>query len=1189
MFPGVYARTSEEWNWIRATVCNNSDDPPAQYRCDEGGATFSPRPTSTPTAPTASPAPSGKVTEVLVTLVLDSFVSETGFQIKDQDGDVVFGIEPESYSSKEPGATVSEIVSLNAGAEFTLTLLDSFGDGFSGQAVVYLGIQEDMSQVLAYYDGSTTFFAKEYDVPFSVGEDFIIAVFPSQAPAFPSPLPSLEPSAPTFSPAPTSPEALVLLRIALDGWPSETGWRLETADGDVIKEVLPGTYTVGSANVRDEFTLRYDEMYNLVILDSFGDGLQGEVVVYFESEKETAILAYFSSALAIFSTELSLPFLASIEGVVQVFPTMSPTTPTGAPSAAPSAPTFSPAPSSKDVEIYLTFITDAFPIESGYVVSNNVGETIAEVEAGRFEEPFLAYNQTIVVSENEDFLFTITDTYGDGFDGTVIAYFGDEPAVGKVIMFYGPDEGLGAGAYTSYNLTFRSSGDATIPIFPTSAPTLPTAAPSGAPSAPSISPAPSDSEVAIFVVFTLDLFPTETGYSISQTGEVVHEVPPGTYGLEAFVDQSEVVLLKRDQEFNFTIFDSYGDGFGGTVAVYLGEEVDNSMLLAYYEGPTGEFTEFEVGFATSGSSIIQIFPTMAPSAPTGVPSDEPSAPTISPSPTIGSVNVSIVIELDSYPAETGWRIETLDGTVIAEVEAGTYTDMRPAFDDDATVLEGVDDDETEPSRAKEKLKKEKQANVRTGMFVPTQIVTLQGGVQYTFVVTDSFGDGFRGQATVYLGEIPAEDQVLVHHDGTSSGGFSEPYSFVTTPEGVLDIAVQPPREFEVNVALEFPSILLVWQLQDENGKILAEKTPLGPLISPVTVSFVHAGRPKMLVFTIENQFQAELTGSYSISTENEIVAMGDQGLGVSRVHYFEVGATAGSTPVTAFARSAKWVDYDLDPPALSWDFSQVGEAGFVETYFSRYFDFDGSMATTSFIPQGELYNGRFYADSNVIDSYHMTVGSAGPFQGQMLLANQPMYTFVAEENYTKPVLGDDYLLLEINFGANDPAHIGWLLYAGAVQTSQIPVAPSDAPVTAAPSTTVTTASVTAAPSVQATAVPVGGAPSVPTTAPITAAPTTAAPTVVVPSNLDFQVEAAYSVGFRGGDGGEYLEDLAAAMDVLAPEVVAITWPDTGLRRRLTVNVRTPTSAAGFAECESLKLLALFATFHNLTLSTRSVP
>lgn len=144
--------------------------------------------------------------------------------------------------------------------------------------------------------------------------------------------------------------------------------------------------------------------------------------------------------------------------------------------------------------------------------------------------------------------------------------------------------------------------------------------------------------------------------------------------------------------------------------------------------------------------------------------------------------------------------------------------------------------------------------------------------------------------------------------------------------------------------------------------------------------------------------------------------------------------------------------------------------------------------------------------------------------------------------------------------------------------------PTSAPVTEAPVTSapvsdapVSDAPVTPAPNTDA---PVSDAPVVPTDAPVTeapSAPTTPAPVTSAPSNLDFPVEAPYQVAFRDGEPGNYVNDLVGAMDILAGEVVAATWPDTRLRRRLSVAFRPPTSLNGvIGERESITRVVVLA-------------
>jgi hypothetical protein len=133
-----------------------------------------------------------------------------------------------------------------------------------------------------------------------------------------------------------------------------------------------------------------------------------------------------------------------------------------------------------------------------------------------------------------------------------------------------------------------------------------------------------------------------------------------------------------------------------------------------------------------------------------------------------------------------------------------------------------------------------------------------------------------------------------------------------------------------------------------------------------------------------------------------------------------------------------------------------------------------------------------------------------------------------------------------------------------------PITP--APITSAP---ITSAPITPAPITPApiTSAPITSAPI--TSAPITSAPvagptdspTTAAPVdvTIAPVSAAFPLEATYDVAFRQGVQGSFKADLGASMDVLAPQVIAETFPDLRLRRRLTVNMGPPTLVTGILD------------------------
>jgi hypothetical protein len=167
----VYARIEEEFDWIRLQVCRLSSKPPDYFACDEGKVTFSPAPTSAPSAPTFSPAPSRDEIPVLVSLELDAFGEETGWKIQDENGFVVAQVREGDYSIDHSDSTVSKVVSLLRDVEFNFILSDTHGDGFNGRVVLYLGDEANNNKILGYYDA----------IAFQAGEDGIIPnVFPTE-------------------------------------------------------------------------------------------------------------------------------------------------------------------------------------------------------------------------------------------------------------------------------------------------------------------------------------------------------------------------------------------------------------------------------------------------------------------------------------------------------------------------------------------------------------------------------------------------------------------------------------------------------------------------------------------------------------------------------------------------------------------------------------------------------------------------------------------------------------------------------------------------------------------------------------------------------------------------------------------------------------------------------------------------
>ena len=63
VFPGVYSRLSQSFDWIEQTICAQSQDPPIYFRCSSPTPSDSPRPTSASSNPPSLPSPSRRVSD----------------------------------------------------------------------------------------------------------------------------------------------------------------------------------------------------------------------------------------------------------------------------------------------------------------------------------------------------------------------------------------------------------------------------------------------------------------------------------------------------------------------------------------------------------------------------------------------------------------------------------------------------------------------------------------------------------------------------------------------------------------------------------------------------------------------------------------------------------------------------------------------------------------------------------------------------------------------------------------------------------------------------------------------------------------------------------------------------------------------------------------------------------------------
>jgi len=366
-----------------------------------------------------------------------------------------------------------------------------------------------------------------------------------------------------------------------------------------------------------------------------------------------------------------------------------------APSSASTGPepTLSPTTSSRPTvsdgyQMTIVIMLDNFPRETGwYITSKDSKITYMKRNPGYYRETKLI-TETIPLPEGSNAIFTITDEEGDGLcceNGE--GYFQIYTADGSLVV----DE----------NGTFESSKSVNVfagkPL--TLSPTISLV--------PSASSAPSQGLFPITIAVQFDQWASETGFSISSVldGKVLREWSPGSF-VEPNQRFVETVQLPYNSEVIFKLIDSGGDGFccvygDGSVTIFSGNDAtDESAVI---ESKTGEF-QSELSFSFRVGPPPTSPPTVT-SVPTASNTNSISGhPTFSSPPSVLSLEVTVVVQFDKYSAETGWFIDSADGTKNYVARPLGYYENEPS-----------------------------------GKAVET--IKLPQGLSYRFKIIDLFGDG----------------------------------------------------------------------------------------------------------------------------------------------------------------------------------------------------------------------------------------------------------------------------------------------------------------------------------------------------------------------------------------------------------------------------------------------------------------
>jgi len=433
--------------------------------------------------------------------------------------------------------------------------------------------------------------------------------------------------------------------------------------------------------------------------------------------------------------------------------------PTRAPVATiSSAPTSSLLPTWDGFPITVAIQLDRFPKETGLTLRSLDGRfTYIDKPPGSFVKPLDLVFINLQIPLGTEVELQVTDSQGDGFEG----YFQVYSVSGSLLV----DES---------GLSFESAISKTFVVDEPE-----TLRPTGSP-VPTASSEPTQDLYPITIELQLDRWSSETSMIIKSLWNLE------TLVNWTFTDEHssqlvrETVMLPSGIDVAMTLFDEdgfcclYGDGYvkvlDGDAAVIFDQDADFGTTL---EIP------FRVGPVSAGTTP-----------------DHASMP-----PSVGFVDLTLVLQLDQFPAETSWTITSIDdGTVYESRSDGYYESIK-----DKNIVETF---------------------------------RLPGGHAYRFIIKDLMGDGFccsegNGYYSLYM-----NDFTLLFHSSADFGLQAE-HNFVTleapspptaspsekespVPSGLPTLAL---HEVQFSFHLDSHSVETGFRIIAPSGAVLLERLP----------------------------------------------------------------------------------------------------------------------------------------------------------------------------------------------------------------------------------------------------------------------------------------------------------------------------------------------------------------------------
>jgi len=244
---------------------------------------------------------------------------------------------------------------------------------------------------------------------------------------------------------------------------------------------------------------------------------------------------------------------------------------------------------------------DKYPDEvKWYIADVCSGDVVARSSYYLFLQPYESIFERVCLDDSR-YIFTIKDSFGDGLDQCV----DDDKNCKYTISYYGEEVGSGEGNYGSQETHYFGLNDcgpagpalSLLPSAPPSTSDLPSQAPSTS-APPSLAPTSfvCNDGTKFKLEIQFDEYPDETSWDVVDVCDDDKEVASGE-GSDN--DDSELRVynkcLTTTTKYNFTIYDSYGDGLcdNGYCGEYTVTYGDNEEI--YGNGDFGNSTSLEFG------------------------------------------------------------------------------------------------------------------------------------------------------------------------------------------------------------------------------------------------------------------------------------------------------------------------------------------------------------------------------------------------------------------------------------------------------------------------------------------------------------------------------------------------------------------------------------------------------------------